>query len=42
MVAALQEAQNKTKAGRTAGLMNYFTKRCRDDMNKMSFLLGGE
>ena len=42
MVTALQEVRNKNKAGRNAGLMSYFTKRCREDMNKMSFLLGGD
>lgn len=42
MVSALQEAQNKHKAGQAAGLMSYFSKKCRDDMNKMDFLLGAE
>ena len=42
MVAALQEAQNKHKAGQAAGMMSYFSNRCRDDMNKMDFLLGAD
>lgn len=42
MVSSLQEAQNKHKAGQAAGMMSYFSKRCRDDMNKMDFLLGAD
>ena len=42
MVSSLQEAENKHKAGQAAGVMSYFSKKCRDDMNKMEFLLGGD
>jgi len=41
MVSSLLEARNRAKAGNTAGMMSYFTDKCRDDMNKMDFLIGG-
>jgi hypothetical protein len=40
MVAALQDAENKHKAGQTAGMMSYFSDKCKKDMTKMDFLLG--
>ena len=42
MVSALQDAENKHKAGNTAGMMSYFTKKCKSDMSKMDFLLGAD
>lgn len=42
MVASLQDAQNRHKAGQSAGLMSYFSKKCKDDMTKMDFLLGAD
>jgi len=41
MVSALLDARNREKAGKSAGIMSYFSERCRDDMNKMDFLIGG-
>lgn len=41
MVRAFQDKKNRAEAGNTAGIFSYFTKQCRDDMDKMNFLLGG-
>jgi hypothetical protein len=42
MVSALQDAKNRHSAGQSAGLMSYFSEKCREDMNKMDFLLGAD
>lgn len=42
MVSALQDIKNRHKAGQSAGMMSYFSKKCRDDMTKMEFLLGAD
>lgn len=41
MVQSLQDKRNRAEAGKTAGIFNYFADQCRDDMDKMNFLLGG-
>lgn len=41
LVQAFQDKKNRADAGNTAGVFSYFTDKCRDDMNKMNFLLGG-
>lgn len=41
IVRAFLDAKNKEKAGKMAGQMAYSTDKCRDDMTKMNFLLGG-
>lgn len=41
LVQALQDKKNRAEAGKSAGVFNYFKDKCKDDMNKMNFLLGG-
>jgi hypothetical protein len=41
LVRAFTDKRNRVEAGQTAGAMSYFTSKCREDMNKMNFLLGG-
>lgn len=41
MVQAFQDKKIRAEAGKTAGMFSYFAKQCRDDMDKMNFLLGG-
>lgn len=38
----LQDKRNRADADRLAGEMNYFKNRCKSDMDKMNFLLGGD
>lgn len=41
MVRSFLDAQNRHKSGEMAGQMAYGMKRCKEDMDKMQFLLGG-
>lgn len=41
LVRAFMDAQNRKEIGDMAGVMSYSTKKCREDMNKMNFLIGG-
>jgi len=40
IVQAFRDRNNRKKGGVLAGEMAYFTRRCKDDMTKMDFLLG--
>jgi len=42
IVQGLLDKRNRADADRLAGEMGYFSKRCRNDMDKMDFLLGGD
>jgi len=42
IVTNLLDKRNRAEADRLAGELDYFTKRCKTDMDKMDFLLGGE
>lgn len=41
LVRAFLDAQTRQKVGDLAGQMSYYTNVCKDDMNKMNFLIGG-
>ncbi len=41
LVRAFMDAKNREKAGKLAGAMAYGADRCKKDMTKMNFLLGG-
>lgn len=41
MVRAFLDAQNRQESGDMAGQMSYYGKKCRQDMDKMNFLIGG-
>jgi len=41
LVRAFLEAKNRKKSGDMAGQMDYFSTRCKSEMTKMQFLLGG-
>jgi len=41
MVRSFLDAQNRQRAGEMAGQMSYGMKKCKDDMDKMQFLIGG-
>ncbi len=41
IVRAFLEAENREKAGKMAGQMGYSTNKCKEDMTKQNFLLGG-
>jgi hypothetical protein len=41
IVRSFMDKKNKHRAGKMAGQMKYGTDKCRDEMNKMNFLLGG-
>ena len=41
LVRAFMDAKNRKEVGDMAGAMSYYTKACKDDMNKMNFLIGG-
>lgn len=42
IVENLLDKRNRAEADRLAGEMDYFARRCKTDMDKMDFLLGGE
>ena len=42
IVTNLLDRRNRADADRQAGELDYFAKRCKTDMDKMNFLLGGE